>query len=134
MFDITLIVMGKLKEKFYLTAAAEYEKRLKGYCSFKIVGIVEANETAFYLTERALAKSVLPNFVALGSDYGVSLDEGQVALYIPFGINPSDNHYKVDDEITIHGKKLTVSALLTPNDLNTDGMPRVEVYDDFILG
>ena len=41
MFDITLIVMGKLKEKFYLTAAAEYEKRLKGYCSFKIVELPE---------------------------------------------------------------------------------------------
>ena len=37
MFDITLIVMGKLKEKFYLSAAEEYQKRLKGYCSFKIV-------------------------------------------------------------------------------------------------
>ena len=41
MFDITLIVMGKLKEKFYLTAAAEYEKRLKGYCSFKIIELPE---------------------------------------------------------------------------------------------
>ena len=41
MFDITLIVMGKLKEKFYLAAAAEYEKRLKGYCSFKIIELPE---------------------------------------------------------------------------------------------
>ena len=41
MFDITLIVIGKLKEKFYLSAAAEYEKRLKGYCSFKIVELPE---------------------------------------------------------------------------------------------
>ena len=41
MFDITLIVMGKLKEKFYLSAAAEYEKRMKGYCSFKIIELPE---------------------------------------------------------------------------------------------
>ena len=41
MFDITLIVMGKLKEKFYLSAAEEYQKRLKGYCSFKIVELSE---------------------------------------------------------------------------------------------
>ena len=41
MFDITLIVMGKLKEKFYLSAAAEYEKRLKGYCSFKLIELPE---------------------------------------------------------------------------------------------
>lgn len=41
MFDITLIVMGKLKEKFYLSAAEEYQKRLKGYCSFKIAELPE---------------------------------------------------------------------------------------------
>ena len=41
MFDITLICMGKLKEKFYLSAAAEYEKRLKGYCAFKLVELPE---------------------------------------------------------------------------------------------
>ncbi len=41
MFDITLIAMGKLKEKFYLSAAAEYEKRLKGYCNFKLLELPE---------------------------------------------------------------------------------------------
>lgn len=41
MFDITLICMGKLKEKFYLNAAAEYEKRLKGYCSFHLIELPE---------------------------------------------------------------------------------------------
>lgn len=42
MFDITLICMGKLKEKFYLSASAEYEKRLKGYCSFHLLELPEA--------------------------------------------------------------------------------------------
>lgn len=41
MFQITLITVGKLKEKFYLSAAAEYEKRLKGYCSFQIIELPE---------------------------------------------------------------------------------------------
>ena len=41
MFEITLICMGKLKEKFYLSAAAEYEKRLKGYCRFQILELPE---------------------------------------------------------------------------------------------
>ena len=41
MFEITLIAMGKLKEKFYLSAAAEYEKRLKGYCNFKLIELPE---------------------------------------------------------------------------------------------
>ena len=41
MFAITLIAMGKLKEKFYLSAAAEYEKRLRGYCQFQILELPE---------------------------------------------------------------------------------------------
>ena len=41
MFDITLIVIGKLKEKFYISAAQEYEKRLKGYCRFQIIELPE---------------------------------------------------------------------------------------------
>jgi 23S rRNA (pseudouridine1915-N3)-methyltransferase len=41
MFEITLIAMGKLKEKFYLSAASEYEKRLKGYCRFQILELPE---------------------------------------------------------------------------------------------
>ena len=41
MFDITLIAMGKLKEPFYINAAAEYEKRLKGYCRFSIIELPE---------------------------------------------------------------------------------------------
>ena len=41
MFNITLITVGKLKEKFYLSAAAEYEKRLKGYCHFQLLELPE---------------------------------------------------------------------------------------------
>ncbi len=41
MFDVTLIAMGKLKEKFYLSAAEEYCKRLKGYCNFQILELPE---------------------------------------------------------------------------------------------
>lgn len=37
MFQITLLAMGKLKEKFYLSAAAEYEKRLSGTCRFQLL-------------------------------------------------------------------------------------------------
>lgn len=41
MFDITLICMGKLKEKFYTQAAQEYEKRLGAYCSFRLLELPE---------------------------------------------------------------------------------------------
>lgn len=42
MFEITLITVGKLKERFYLSATAEYEKRLKGYCNFKLLELPES--------------------------------------------------------------------------------------------
>ena len=41
MFDITLITMGKLKEKFYISAAEEYAKRLGAYCRFNLVELPE---------------------------------------------------------------------------------------------
>ena len=41
MFDITLITMGKLKEKFYISATEEYTKRLGAYCRFKLLELPE---------------------------------------------------------------------------------------------
>ena len=41
MFDITLITMGKLKEKFYISAAEEYAKRLGAYCRFTLLELPE---------------------------------------------------------------------------------------------
>lgn len=41
MFEITLICMGKLKEKFYTAASEEYQKRLRGYCKFNIIELPE---------------------------------------------------------------------------------------------
>ena len=41
MFDITLITMGKLKEKFYSSAADEYKKRLSGSCRITEIEIKE---------------------------------------------------------------------------------------------
>ncbi len=41
MFDITLLCMGKLKEKFYIQAAQEYEKRLGAYCRFHLLELPE---------------------------------------------------------------------------------------------
>lgn len=41
MFEMTLITVGKLKEKFYISAAEEYAKRMKGYCNFQIIELQE---------------------------------------------------------------------------------------------
>ncbi len=41
MFSITLLAVGKLKERFYAEAVQEYEKRLRGYCRFQLVELPE---------------------------------------------------------------------------------------------
>lgn len=42
MFSVVLITVGKLKEKFYIQAAQEYEKRLGAYCQFKLLELPES--------------------------------------------------------------------------------------------
>lgn len=41
MLSVTLICVGKLKEKFYIDAAAEYQKRLGGYCKLELIELAE---------------------------------------------------------------------------------------------
>ena len=41
MFSVTLLTVGKLKEKFYLAAVEEYAKRLGAYCRFKLIELSE---------------------------------------------------------------------------------------------
>ena len=38
---ITIISVGKVKEKFYRDAIAEYEKRLSRYCKFQIIEVTD---------------------------------------------------------------------------------------------
>ncbi len=43
--DITLICVGRLKERFYIDAAAEYQKRLTPFCRLAIVELPEARRS-----------------------------------------------------------------------------------------
>ena len=42
MLEIHLICVGKLKEKYYIDACAEYQKRMGAYCRLKITELPEA--------------------------------------------------------------------------------------------
>ncbi len=42
MMNIKVLAVGKLKEKYWRDALAEYEKRLSGYCVFSVEEIKEA--------------------------------------------------------------------------------------------
>lgn len=41
MLSITVICVGKLKEKFYIAAVEEYKKRLKGCCRLELMELAE---------------------------------------------------------------------------------------------
>ena len=45
MLDITVICVGKLKEKFYMEGAAEYIKRLGAYCRITVTELAEARRS-----------------------------------------------------------------------------------------
>ena len=38
---ITLVTVGKIKEKFYTDAIAEYAKRLSRYCKLEIIQVAD---------------------------------------------------------------------------------------------
>ncbi len=46
MFNIKIICVGKLKEKFYTEAVSEYMKRLGGYCRLEIEELAESRLSA----------------------------------------------------------------------------------------
>ena len=69
MQKVTILCVGKLKEKFYAEAVAEYSKRLKRHCTLEIVELPEsrlpddpspAEIRQALATEAALIESKLP--------------------------------------------------------------------------
>lgn len=44
MLDITVIAVGKLKERFYQDACAEYIKRLGAYCKLSVIELPESKK------------------------------------------------------------------------------------------
>lgn len=83
MFSIILIAMGKLKEKFYISAAAEYEKRMMGYCNFQLIELPEvrlpdnpspANITAALDKEADMILSKIPK----GAWFCIMTPEGKL--------------------------------------------------------
>lgn len=82
MFSITLICIGKLKEKFYLEASAEYCKRLKGYVDFQLLELPEAylpENPSRAQIEQALAKEaeMIRSRIPKGSWFCVLTPEGR---------------------------------------------------------
>ena len=59
MYNITILCVGKLKEKFYIDASEEYLKRLSRYCKLNLVELKEERlpeDPSQALIDAALAK------------------------------------------------------------------------------
>ena len=101
MFDITLITMGKLKEKFYISAAEEYAKRLGAYCRF----------TLLELPEQRLPENPSPAEISAGLEKEAELILSKIpkgawlCVFTPDGKELSSEQFaKTLSEVKISGK------------------------------
>jgi beta-phosphoglucomutase-like phosphatase (HAD superfamily) len=91
MLSVTLICVGKMKEKFYIEAAAEYVKRLGAYCKLNIVELPEQKlsqnpsrgeiDAALAKEAEAIRASVLAPFfdvMMLSCEQGVQKPEREI--------------------------------------------------------
>ena len=99
MFEITLITVGKLKEKFYLSAADEYQKRLSGYCN---VNLIELPETK-------LPDNPSPAEIEMGLNKEASLIEAKIPKGAWFCILTPEGTQLSSEELAqkIHNVKLS---------------------------
>ena len=71
MFTVTLLTVGKLKEKFYTAAVEEYAKRLSAYCKFRLVELPESR----------LPENPNPSEIAAG----LAAEAGKILAAVPKG-------------------------------------------------
>ena len=121
MFSITLICVGKLKEKFYLSASEEYAKRLRGYVDFSLIELPETRlpddpspaQIAQGLAKEAeLIRAKLSSeelAAALASVKGSGKSSACFLIGSSFGMDPSLK--------TMADKKLSMSKMTFPHHL-----------------
>ncbi len=92
---ITILCVGKLKEKFYKDAVAEYAKRLLAYCSLQIIEVAdEGHEDLAVEKEGRRILEKLPEkayVVALCID-GKEKDSLELARWMGGRMNQGDSH------------------------------------------
>ena len=107
--NITVICIGKLKEKYWTAAIDEYSKRLKSYCSLDIIELKEAR---------------LPDKAGPAEELAVKEAEGEEILK-----KIKDNQYVITLEVK--GKMLSSEKLAEKMDtLAIDGQSNVV----FVIG
>ena len=83
MFSVTILTVGRLKEKFYLAACEEYLKRLRGFCACNLIELPECrlpeNPTAAEI-QAGLAKEAeeIKKRIPKGAFFCVCTPEGKM--------------------------------------------------------
>lgn len=95
MFEITLITVGKLKEKFYQSAADEYIKRLRAYSHFSLIELPECRlpenpSPAEILAGLEKEASVIRNKLPKNTWFCIFTPEGQLLSSESFAKKLSD--------------------------------------------
>ena len=70
---ITVVAVGKLKERFWKDAVAEYAKRLGGYCQLKLVEVADRDPTKTGGDDKAMEAEAADILRALGAQTHVIL-------------------------------------------------------------
>lgn len=73
MIKITVIAVGKLKERFWQQACAEYDKRLQAYAKVSVVEVVDRDPDKCGGAEAAMQKEAQDILVAIPKDAFVIL-------------------------------------------------------------
>ncbi len=74
MLSVNIIAIGSIKEKFLKDAIAEYQKRMKGICNFKIIELPEVKSSdSEALIEKALLKEATMIEEKLGNSFPVPM-------------------------------------------------------------
>ena len=95
---VNIVAVGKIKEKFFTDAIAEYAKRLSKFCDFKVV---EVNEATNYknLTEKSEIEGEL--LLAKAKGYIIALDgKGKLLSSEDLAQNIKDNMVNGVSEIS----------------------------------
>ena len=126
MFSVTLITVGKCKEKFYLAAAEEYAKRLGAYCRFKLIE----------LPETRLPEDPAPGEIRAGLAKEADLIEAQIpkgswfCVLTPEGkLVPSETLAEKLRDVKLSGK--SSACFLIGSSFGMD--PRIKAMADFRL-
>ena len=125
---ITILCVGKIKEKFYRDAIAEYEKRLSRYCKLEIIEVVDEKtpDNASELVERQIKEKEAERMEkylkegAIRVKTTLSTDENKTQLRECAFLNPNG------DLVTIfinNGDDVELYNVNVPDDYN-----RYEMY------